>query len=147
MSQLDTERALNDNLINNLPSLITINDVAFENFSVDGKAFKPANKDTWIACYFRPATSDAMSKDDDSTEEDRGFFQVSMFSKLLSPTGNRDLLTLTDGIKSAFKQNRKLVYNGQTVELLNSTTSEGSESDAYYQRIISINYMTFTSRG
>jgi len=55
-------------------------------------------------------------------------------------------LTAIDELISAFKYNTQMVYNTQTVTTLESTVNTGSESEAWYQRDVSINYLTFSSR-
>ncbi|MCP3675991.1 MAG: hypothetical protein GY829_16205, partial [Gammaproteobacteria bacterium] len=79
MSQLNTKQAFISHLINNLPTGVTVDDVAFEN-----KKFKPKNKDLWLAAYYIPATSDMMGKSATDRDEERGLYQVSVFVPLNS---------------------------------------------------------------
>ena len=141
MSYLDSKQALISHLINNLPTGLTTADVAFEN-----KEFDPANKPLWLAAYFIPATTEASSKSTTSCDEQRGIFQVSVFVSLNNDTYDNAQLTAVDQLRSAFKYNTQLVYNTQTVQTLDSTVNNGSESEAFYQRDLSINYLTFSTR-
>lgn len=141
MSYLNTKQALITHLLNNLPSGLAAEDVAFEN-----RKFDPSNKELWLAAYFIPATTEAMGQSASSGDEQRGIFQVSVFVAING--GNYDNLQLSaiDQIISAFKYNTQMVYTNQTVQGLESTVNTGSESESWYQRDISINYLTFSNR-
>ncbi|HHZ70811.1 MAG TPA: hypothetical protein EYN54_11175 [Methylococcaceae bacterium] len=141
MSYLNTKQAMITHLLNNLPTGLTSDDVAFENYK-----FNPANKSLWIAAYFIPATTEMMGKTDESGDEQRGIFQVSVFVALNSKEFDTAQLTAIDELISAFKYNTQMVYTTQTVQALESTVNTGSESEAWYQRDISINYLTFSTR-
>lgn len=141
MSYLDSKQALVTHLINNLPSGLTTADVAFEN-----RRFDPANKPLWLAAYFIPASTEMMGKSITDSDEQRGIFQVSVFVALNSDEFDTAQLTAIDELITAFKYNTQMVYNTQTVSALESTVNTGSESEAYYQRDISINYLTFSTR-
>ncbi len=141
MSYLNTKQAMITHLLNNLPTGLTSDDVAFENYKFD-----PANKDLWAAAYFIPATTENMGKTDESGDEQRGIFQVSVFVALNSKEFDTAQLTAIDELISAFKYNTQMVYTTQTVQTLESTVNTGSESEAWYQRDISINYLTFSTR-
>ncbi len=141
MSYLNSKQALITHLINNLPSGLTTADVAFEN-----RRFDPANKPLWLAAYFIPASTEMMGKSVTDSDEQRGIFQVSVFVALNSDEFDTAQLTAIDELITAFKYNTQMVYNTQTVSALESTVNTGSESEAYYQRDISINYLTFSTR-
>ena len=141
MSYLNTKQACITHLINNLPSGLTTADIAFEN-----RKFDPSGKDLWLAAYFIPASTEMMGKTDISGDEQRGIFQVSVFVSLNSEEFDNAQLTAIDELISAFKYDTQLVYNTQTVQTLESTVNTGSESEAWYQRDISVNYLTFSSR-
>lgn len=142
MSYLDTKQALITNLINNLPIGLTSADVAFEN-----KTFDPSGKDIWIAAYFIPATTKALGKTISDCDEQRGIFQVSIF--IVKNNANYDYYQLQtlDEIVVAFRYNTKLVYNAQTVYISESTVNSGTESESWFKRDVSINYLTFSKRG
>ena len=138
MSYLDTKQALIQQL---LTASISSIDIAFEN-----KNFDPKSKSLWYAAYFIPATTDMMGKTQTSSDEQRGIFQVSVFVKLNSTTFDNDQLSAIDSILSVFKYNTETVYNTQTVSILSSTVNNGVETESWFQRDISINYLTFSTR-
>ncbi|PHS21820.1 MAG: hypothetical protein COA84_14925 [Robiginitomaculum sp.] len=141
MSYFQTKRAMTTHLLNNLPTGLTSDDVAFENYK-----FNPANKSLWLAAYFIPASTESMGKTVGSGDEQRGIFQVSVFVALNSNKFDEVQLQAIDELISAFKYNTQMVYTTQTVQSLESTVNTGSESEAWYQRDISINYLTFSTR-
>lgn len=139
MSYLDTKQALAQKLID--AAVLPNSSIAFEN-----KKFSPGKKTKWLACYFIPATEETTGKTVSSSDEQRGIFQVSVFVKKNSTNFDNDQLQLIDDIKAAFTYNDKAVYNGQQVDILESTVNNGFETDAWFQRDISINYLTFSTR-
>lgn len=141
MSYYNTKQAFITHLLSNLPTGLTSNDVAFENNKLD-----PKNKPLWLAVYFIPASTEMMGKSSGDLDEQRGIFQVSVFVSLNGGDFDNDQLIVIDEIITAFKYNTNLVYNTQTVDILESTVNTGSESEAFYQRDISINYLTFSTR-
>jgi len=142
MSQLDTKQAFLSHLLDNLPAGVTSGDVAFEN-----KRFDPSGKDLWLAAYYIPATSDMMGKSANDADEDRGLYQVSVFVPLNSEGYDKVQLQAIDELKSAFRYNTELVYNDQVVSVLDSETNAGVESESWFQRDLTINFLTFTNRG
>ena len=141
MSYLNSKQACITHLINNLPSGLTTADIAFEN-----RKFDPSGKDLWLAAYFIPASTEMMGKSATDKDEQRGIFQISVFVSLNSEEFDNAQLTAIDELISAFKYNTQMVYNTQTVTTLESTVNTGSESEAWYQRDISVSYLTFSSR-
>ena len=142
MSQLNTKQAFISHLSNNLPSGVSVGDVAFEN-----KKFNPKNKSLWLAAYYIPATSEMMGKSDNDRDEERGLYQISVFVPLNSVNYDNAQLQAIDELKVAFRYNTQLVYNDQTVSILSSETNAGVESEAWLQRDLTINFLTFTNRG
>lgn len=141
MSYYDTKQALITQFINGLPSGLNTSDVAFEN-----KDFDPKNKSLWLACYFIPATSDMLGKSQTSSNEDRGVFQVSVFTSLNNDDYDNTQLQTIDDVLSAFQYNSSTVYNTQQVDILESTVNNGTENESWFKRDISINYLTFSTR-
>ena len=139
MSFLSTKQALIQQLLT--VSGISSSDIAFEN-----KNFDPKNKSLWYAAYFIPATTETLGKTFASSDEQRGIFQVSVFIKLNSNTFDNDQLSEIDNILSAFRYSMETVYNSQTVTILESTANNGVETESWFQRDISINYITFSTR-
>ena len=141
MSYLKTKQALITELLATPITGITGADIAFEN-----NDFNPTGKSLWLACYFIPATSETLGKTTASSDEQRGIFQVSVFVALNSVNYDNAQLTAIDEILSGFLYNTNIVYNGQKVDILTSEVNNGSQSEAWYQRDISINYLTFSER-
>ena len=141
MSYLKTKQALITHLLATPITGLTGADIAFEN-----NDFNPTGKSLWLACYFIPATSETLGKTTASSDEQRGIFQVSIFVALNSINYDNAQLTAIDEILSGFLYNTNIVYNGQKVDILTSEVNNGSESEAWYQRDISINYLTFSER-
>ncbi|HHZ95826.1 MAG TPA: hypothetical protein EYN67_09795, partial [Flavobacteriales bacterium] len=81
-----------------------------------------------------------------SGDEQRGIFQVSVFVPINGDNFDNDQLSAIDQLITAFKYNTQMVYTTQTVQVLSSTVNTGSESESWYQRDISINYLTFSNR-
>jgi hypothetical protein len=141
MSYLNSKQACITHLVNNLPSGLTTADVAFEN-----KKFDPSSKSLWLAAYFVPASTEATGQSNSMDDEQRGIFQISVFVSLNSNDYDNTQLSAIDELISAFRYNTQMVYNTQTVQVLESTVNAGSESEAWYQRDISVNYLTFSNR-
>ena len=137
MSYLKVKKAL----LTQLLTAVSVNDLALEN-----KKFDPSNKSLWYAAYFLPTSTDSMGKTSASSDEQRGIFQVSVFIDINRFDYDYSQLQAIDNILAAFTYNTSLVYNGQKVDILNSDVNSGSESEAWYQRDISINYLTFSER-
>ena len=137
MSYLKVKKAL----LTQLLTAVSVNDLALEN-----KKFDPSNKSLWYAAYFLPTSTDSMGKTSASSDEQRGIFQVSVFIDINRFDYDYSQLQAIDNILAAFTYNTSLVYNGQKVDLLSSDVNSGLESGAWYQRNISINYLTFSER-
>lgn len=141
MSYFKTKQALITQLLGASIPNITSGDIAFEN-----KDFDPANKSLWLACYFIPATADSMGKTSASSDEQRGVFQVSVFTSLNNNDYDNAQLQTIDSVLSAFQYNSSTVYNNQKVDILESTVNNGTENESWFKRDISINYLTFSTR-
>lgn len=141
MSYLDTKQALIQQLLTVTSTLFTVDDIAYEN-----NTFDPASKSAWIESFFRPASSEATSKDVNPTYEDRGIFQVSIFVKLNSGNYDNNQLQIVDDVLASFKSNSSIVYNNQIVDIIDSTVNNGLSNDAWFKRDISVNYFTFSKR-
>tara|TARA_R110002124_G_scaffold111877_1_gene265825 strand:+ start:52 stop:480 length:429 start_codon:yes stop_codon:yes gene_type:complete len=142
MSYLDTKQALITQFLATSVTGLTVNDIAYQN-----KFFDPANRSLWVALYFIPATSQMMGKSTIDKNEDRGIFQVSVFVSLDNPEYDNAQLTAIDQILTGFQYNSSTVYNGHQVDILDSTVNQGADSESWFQRDVSINYLTFSNRG
>jgi len=141
MSYLDTKQALIQKLSGVVITGITADDISYEN-----SGFDPTGKAQFLAAYFIPATSDIMGKTSTSGDEQRGIFQITVFVRLNSGVYANQQLQIVDDILSGFVYNSTDVYNGQTVQILESTVNGGSENEAWFKRDVSINYLTFSER-
>ena len=144
MSLLDTKQALIKQLktANINTNNIDVNDIAFTN-----KTFDPKNKVLWYSANFIPASSEMMGKTQASGNEERGIFQVSVFIPLNQTTYDDEQLSAIDQIAKAFKYNTVTTFNNQSVTILDITPpDEGIETGGWFQRIMSINYLTFSTR-
>ena len=137
MSYFDTRQALIQRLINTSITGITAADISYENSDFD-----PKGKSKFIACYFIPATSETTGKELAAIQERRGIFQVSVYVKLDSGQSDTAQLQMIDDILSGFAYGSVEVYNGQTINILESTVNSGSENEAWFKRDVSINYLT-----
>ena len=137
MSYLKTKQAF----LQQLRTVVDVDDVAFE----DNK-FDTANKSLWFAAYFLPVSTDIMGKTSASSDEQRGIFQVSVFVPINGFDSSNTQLQAVDDVLSGFLYNTSIVYNGQKVDILSSTVNSGTESESWFQRDISINYLTFSER-
>ena len=137
MSYFDTRQALIQRLINTSITGITAADISYENSDFD-----PKGKSKFIAGYFIPATSETTGKELAAIQERRGIFQVSVYVKLDSGQSDTVQLQMIDDILSGFAYGSVEVYNGQTINILESTVNSGSENEAWFKRDVSINYLT-----
>ena len=87
-----------------------------------------------------------MGKSSASSNEDRGVFQVSVFTSLNNDDYDNAQLQTIDSVLSAFQYNSSTVYNDQKVDILDSTVNNGTENESWFKRDISINYLTFSIR-
>tara|TARA_R110000823_G_scaffold274081_1_gene393046 strand:- start:1043 stop:1462 length:420 start_codon:yes stop_codon:yes gene_type:complete len=137
MSYFDTRQALIQRLINTSITGITAADISYENSDFD-----PKGKSKFIAGYFIPATSETTGKELAAIQERRGIFQISVYVKLDSGQSDTAQLQMIDDILSGFAYGSVEVYNGQTINILESTVNSGSENEAWFKRDVSINYLT-----
>lgn len=143
MSRLDTKQAFITHLLANLPTGISAGDVAFEN---QKPPFDPKGKNLWLDTHWQEATSDPTGKTSASSNIQRGFFQIDINTPLTNSSYDNELLGAVDELSIAFSYGTTIVYNTQSVDLLEGTTSNASENGAWYRRFITINYLTFSNR-
>jgi len=142
MSYHKTKQALITQFLSTNITGLSTNDIAFQN-----RFFDPANKALWVALSFIPATSVIMGKTTTDKNEDRGIFQVSVFVPVDNYQFDNVQTIAIDEILAGFQYNTNTVYNDQRVDILESTVNQGAESESWFQRDISINYLTFSTRG
>ena len=105
------------------------------------KAFKPEGRPIWGALYLMPTTSESLGKGAVSSDDDRGIFQISVYTR--ENKFDNELLDAVDEIKALF-------YNGVIIDeviILDVTVSNADTSNGFHSRAISINYSTYTKRG
>lgn len=132
MSQYATQQVLLDALIAEFNGDVQI---LYENRKKD-----PATKE-YIECFFIPVTNESTGKSGQGTQ-DEGIFQVTVAIRK-GEFENRQL-QLIDRVQSAFGINTTLSYNSKDVYITSYSTNAGRESDGYYKRDISIEYLTFS---
>ncbi len=139
MSYLSARNALVEQFL----TLVSVDDTALEN-----DVIKDTNKEVWYSISFHPASSESTGKTLASSDEDRGFMQVSVMVQINS--GNKDLVQLEaiDDIKSGFLYSTSLMYNGsgQKVDILETNTNECRTNDTWFIRDMTINYLTYSER-
>ena len=128
-------------LLQQLLTVVSADDIGFEN-----NKFTPGGKDLWYTAYYIPTVTEMMGKDAASNDEQRGIFQVSVFVSANSDNYDSAQLQAIDTLLNTFRYNTNIVYNTQSVDILSATVSNGRQSEAWYQRDISINYLAFTQR-
>ena len=104
------------------------------------KVFEPRGLSIWGALYLLPTTSESLGKGAISSDDDRGIFQISVFTR--ENQYDNALLDAVDEIKA-------LYFNGviiDNVNILDVTVGNADTSNGYHSRAISINYSTYTTR-
>ncbi len=139
MSYFSTKQALITKLID--LAVVDNSDIAFDNSNFD-----PDGKSLWLSASFVPATSESIGKNSTASDEQRGFLQVSVF--IASDSGNYDNIQLqkVDEIREGFSHGTSLVYNGQEVDIIQTSVGNGRSVDSWFVRDITINYLTFSER-
>lgn len=143
MSDLKTLQALRTLLKTVVISGVTNDDISYMNPPI---AFDPSNKDIWIDEAFVPATSETLGKTQASSDEDRGFYQVTVFTPLLGGNFGLTAAAAIDNIKTVFFNGVSQVYQGQKVDILEVTAQPQTESESWLGRVVTINYLTFSER-
>ena len=108
--------------------------------------FDPAGKSLWLEEGFIPASSESTGKTKASSDEDRGVYQISIYTPMFSGDFGVSLSTAIDEIKAVFFNGASSVYNTQKVDILEVVAQGVSNNDAWKRRVISINYLTFSTR-
>jgi len=136
MSQLQIRNDLLGQAITTLAPLV--GGISYENADFD-----PVGLDKWSAVYFVPVTSESAGKSFASSDQERGFLQINVYIKANALDYDSAQLTIIDEIKKDFYYGAKVA----NVDILEVTTANGFTTEAWYQRVITINYSSFASRG
>jgi len=142
MSYLKTRQALVTQFLATTVTGLTADDI-----ETDNEFFDPASKSMWVSLAVIPASSQSIGKAYTDNNEDRGIFQVSVFIPVNAKDRSILSATAVDQIRAGFQFNTESVYNGQAVSMQDTTVNQGRLSEAWFQTDISINYLTFSSRG
>ncbi|MCP4987575.1 MAG: hypothetical protein GY928_16410 [Colwellia sp.] len=143
MSDLNTLQALRQLLKTATITGVTNDDISYIDAPV---IFNPAGKALWLSEGFIPASSESTGKTKASSDEDRGVYQITVYTPLLGGDFGVSLSTAIDEIKSVFFNGAASVYNTQKVDILEVVAQGVSNNDAWKRRVISINYLTFSTR-
>ena len=120
---------------------ITQDDVAYEN-----EYFDPSNKAKWLAVYVLPAESISLGQGSNSSDEERGILQISVYIKQDLPNMDLGQWTTLDDILEQYKRNSEATYVGTKVTFEDHTISAGRTDGAWFVRDISINYFSYIER-
>ena len=137
MSQLSIRDALLSQSITTLTPLIGSN-LVYEN-----KNFNPEGLDAWASFHFVPATSETMGKTASSSDDERGFIQLSIYIKANALTFDNQQLSIIDSIKKDFYYGAII---GET-SILEVTLNNGYTVESWFKRDLTINYTSYQSRG
>jgi len=144
MSDFKTLGALRNILSSATITNITDNDISFLDPPV---AFDPSSKQIWINEDFLPASSSPLGKTIASSDENRGIYELTVYVPLFLGDYGESLSRAVDEIKAAFYYSKSLTYNQQKVDILSATAQGLTSNDAWSRRVISINYLTYSTRG
>lgn len=139
MSYYNTRQALLTKLTS--AAIVPDSSIAYEN-----KSFSPKNKLLWLSVNFFPVTDEMLGKTSASNNQREGFFQISVFVKKNATKFDNVQLQTVDSIISEFNYGSQATFGGQVVDIKESTVTTGRESEGWYQRDITIDYLTFASR-
>ena len=110
------------------------------------ESFSPYGKPLWFDEDFIPATSDTMGKTKQSGDSDRGIYQITVYTPINVGDYGKSMSDAVSAIKAVFFNGASNVYQGQKVDILDVTAQGQSENESWVRSIISINYLTFSSR-
>ena len=142
MSELDITQALITKFMT-----VPVTGLTNDDIDTDLGVFKTAGKSIFVKLINVMATSTAMGKSSLDKNSEAGFLQVSVFIPMSTVYRRIVMSTAVDEIRAGFQFNSPTTYNGQKVTILNSTVNQGRETEAWFQRDITINYLTFSNRG
>jgi len=108
--------------------------------------FTPYGKSLWFDEGFIPATSDTLGKTKQSSDSDRGVYQITVYTPIDVGDYGKSMSDAVSAIKAVFYNGASNVYQDQKVDILKVTAQGQSENESWVRRIISINYLTFSSR-
>jgi hypothetical protein len=110
------------------------------------EVFKSEGKHLWFHEGFIPASSESLGKTKQSSDEERGIYQITVYTPLNVGDYGKSMSDAISAIKSVFYNGATNVYLGQKVDILEVTTQGVAQNEAWVRRVISINYLTYTTR-
>jgi hypothetical protein len=110
------------------------------------EVFTPYGKSLWFDEDFIPATSESLGKTQQSSDSDRGIYQITVYTPIDVGDYGESMSNAVNAIKAVFFNGVSNVYQGQKVDIIEVTTQGQVENEAWVRRIISINYLTFNGR-
>ena len=108
--------------------------------------FTPYGQSLWFEEKFIPATSESLGKTKKSSDSDRGVYQITVYTPIDVGDYGKSMSDAVSAIKAVFYNGASNVYQGQKVDILEVKAQGQSENEAWVRRIISINYLTFSTR-
>ncbi len=131
----DLQAALNDRLSDEFPTM----PVAWEN-----RSFTPVVGTPYLKANLLRADSEVITLGPNPYKERRGIFQVSCMYPAGEGWGNAT--SKAAEVAAAFPDSSSFVYNGLTVNIVESTVNSGLPGDGWYMVPVSIRY-SCTFRG
>lgn len=120
---------------------ITQDAIAYEN-----EAFNPEGFDKWLYVYVLPAESISLGQGSNSSDEERGILQISVYIKQNLPNMDLGQWTTIDDILDVYKRNSESTYVGTKVTFEDHSVSSGRADGSFFVRDISINYFSYVER-
>ncbi len=143
MSRDNTEKALYQHLIDNLPTGVSVTDVAWKN---PEDPFDPANRQIWLEPSIVESSSNTTGKTISDSDIQKGYMQIDVYVPTKSAAYDTALTAAIDEISSAFRFGTELVYNSQKVSIQSNNSPNSEEDGPYYRRVITIKFLTVSAR-
>jgi hypothetical protein len=108
--------------------------------------FDPQGKALWFHEGYIPATSSSLGKLGTDTDEERGIYQITVYTPINIGDYGQSMSNAISAIKGVFYNGASNVYLGQKVDIMEVTTQGVAQNEAWVRRVISINYLTISTR-
>ena len=110
------------------------------------EVFEGEGRDLWFHEGFIPATSESLGKLSTDTDEERGVYQITVYTPLNVGDYGKSMSDAISAIKDVFYNGATNVYLGQKVDIMEVTAQGVAQNEAWVRRVISINYLTISTR-
>jgi hypothetical protein len=110
------------------------------------EVFKSEGKHLWFHEGFIPASSESLGKSPTDNNEDRGIYQITVYTPLDVGDYGKSMSDAVSAIKGVFYNGATNVYIGQKVDILEVTTQGVAQNESWVRRVMSINYLTISTR-